>query len=77
MDCANRMKRTEAGKLKIEEWHLPGGVILLEVSRNGSNTKDDLESFRSDVVDKLLAAGVQPSDRSKTEIGSSCAPTGR
>ena len=66
------MRRIEAGKLKIEEWDLPGGVTLLEVSRNGSNSEDDLESFQRDVVDKLLAAGVQPSDRSKTEIGSSC-----
>jgi len=70
--CANTMKRLVAGKLKVEEWHLPGGVTLVEVSRNGSNTDDDLKSFRREVVDKLIAAGVTPSDRSKTEIGSNC-----
>lgn len=70
--CTNRMKRLKAGRLKIEEWHLPGHVTLVEVSRNGDNTQADLDSFRHDVVDKLLAVGVKPSDRSKTEIGSSC-----
>ena len=71
-DCSNRMKRLKAGKLKVEEWRLPGGITLVEVSRTGSNTPADLESFQRDVVDKLIAAGVKPSDRSKTEIGSSC-----
>lgn len=71
-DCANTMKRVKAGKLKVEEWHLPGGITLVEVSRNGSNTEDDLESFQREIVDKLIAAGVKPSDRSKTEIGSNC-----
>lgn len=71
-DCANRMKRLRAGKLKVEEWDLPGGITLVEVSRNGANTQADLESFQREIVDKLIAAGVKPSDRSKTEIGSDC-----
>jgi hypothetical protein len=66
------MKRLKSGRLKVEEWHLPGDVTLVEVSRSGDNTQTDLDSFRRDVVDKLLAAGVEPSDRSKTEAGSSC-----
>ena len=71
-DCANTMKRLTAGKLKVEEWHLPGGITLVEVSRSGSNTQADLEEFQREIVDKLIAAGVKPSDRSKTEIGSNC-----
>lgn len=71
-DCTNEMTRLEAGKLKVEEWHLPGGIILVEVSRNGANTQAALESFQREIVEKLVAAGVKPSDRSKTEIGSSC-----
>ena len=63
------MKHVKAGKLKVEEWHLPGGVTLVEVPRNGSTTQGDLESFQRDIVDKLIAAGAKPSDRSKTEIG--------
>jgi hypothetical protein len=70
--CSSRMLRLKAGKLKVEEWHLPGGVTLVEVSRSDANTQDDLDSFRSKVVDKLVEEGVKPSDRSKTEMGSDC-----
>ena len=31
-----------------------------------------LAAFRSEVVDKLLAAGAHPLDRSKTELGAEC-----
>ena len=69
--CANQMTRYKAGDLKIEEWHLPKGHILIEVSSNGSDTPEDLKSFR-EIVDKLVKAGATPSDRSKTELGSDC-----
>jgi len=70
--CSSKMTRFKAGKLKVEEWHLPGNVTLVEVSRNGLNTQDDLDSFRSKIVKNLVKAGVKPSDRSKTELGSDC-----
>ncbi len=70
--CTNKMTRLKAGALKVEEWHLPGDVTMVEVSRNASSSPSDLDSFRRDVVDQLLSVGVKPSDRSKTELGSSC-----
>jgi hypothetical protein len=69
--CSSKMTRLKAGKLKVEEWHLPEGVTLVEVSRNGSNTPQDLESFQ-EIVGKLVKEGVEPSDRSKTELGGDC-----
>jgi hypothetical protein len=45
---------------------------MLEVSRNGKDTKKDLAAFKADIADPLIAAGVKPSDRSKTELGSAC-----
>jgi hypothetical protein len=70
-NCTNQMTRYKAGDLKIEEWRLPGGETLIEVSHNGSDIEKDLESFQK-IVDKLLKAGAKPSDRSKTELGSNC-----
>jgi len=70
--CTSAMTRLKAGTLKVEEWHLPGGVIIVEVSRNGSTSESDLAAFQQDVVKKLLGAGVKPSRSSKTELGSSC-----
>jgi hypothetical protein len=70
--CIAKMSRLKAGKLKVEEWHLPGEIVMVEVSRNGADTPIDLQSFQSEVVDRLVRAGVKPSDRSKTELGSDC-----
>ena len=66
------MTRLKTNSLKVEEWYLPGDVVMVEVSRNASPSDSDLESFQRDVVTKLLSAGVKPSDLSKTELGSSC-----
>jgi hypothetical protein len=73
-ECTVKMSRRKADKLglKIEEWHLPGNVVLVEVSRNGADTPAELESFQREVVAPLVEAGIKPSDRSKTEAGSSC-----
>jgi hypothetical protein len=72
MGCTSKMTRLKTNTLKVEEWHLPGDVVMVEVSRNASPSEADLASFQQDVVTVLLHAGVKPSDRSKTEIGSSC-----
>ena len=66
------MTRLKTTSLKVEEWHLPGDVVMVEVSRNASPSDADLKAFQEDVVAKLLRAGVKPSDRSKTELGSRC-----
>jgi hypothetical protein len=70
--CTSKMTRTKAGKLKVEEWALPGGVTMIEVSKNGEVTDDDPEGFRKKVVEKLVDKGIKPSDRSKTELGGTC-----
>jgi hypothetical protein len=48
------------------------------VSKRGADASAALAAFRSEVVDKLLAAGAHPFDRSKTELGTECkgAPSG-
>lgn len=71
LECVNEMTRYKAGDLKIEEWHLPGEETFIEVSHNGADTPQDLESFKK-IVAKLVKAGAKPSDRSKTELGSDC-----
>ncbi len=72
INCTSKMVRLKTNTLKVEEWHLPGDVVMVEVSRNASPSESDLVAFRQDVVERLIHSGVQPSDRSKTEIGSSC-----
>lgn len=68
--CDNEMRRTEIGNVRIEEWRTSSGR-LLEVSRVGSTSDDDLAAFRA-LVEPLFRAGVVPLDRSKTEAGSEC-----
>ncbi len=72
--CSSTMHRVKTKTLgaKVEEWHLPGDLLMLEVSRSGSDTKADLAKFEREIADPLLAAGVEPSDRSKTELGGDC-----
>ena len=69
--CYSTIARYEWNELKVEEWILPGGKRQLEVSRSGDNNDEQLASFR-EIVGKLDHAGVKPSDRSKSELGSSC-----
>jgi len=70
--CASQMVRFEVGELKVEEWHLPGDVVLVEVSRGGVDTPADLASFLKEVVEPLVGAGAKPSQSSKTDLGSDC-----
>ncbi len=70
--CVSTMTRLKAGDLKVEEWHMPEGVIVIEVSRNGADTPHDLSDFQATVVAPLLEAGIKPTDRSKTELGRTC-----
>jgi hypothetical protein len=70
--CSASVKRWNAGSLKVEEWRLPGDVLMLEVSGSGANSPAAAEQFRKRVVAPLLAAGIVPSVNSKTELGSRC-----
>jgi hypothetical protein len=65
------MTRYEADGFKIEEWLLPDGQRLLEISRNAEDGVSKRQSFQV-LVDQLIARGVRPADRSKTELGSDC-----
>ena len=69
--CLAQMTRYEADGFKIEEWLLPDGQRLLEISRNAEDSVSKRQSFQS-LVDQLMARGVRPADRSKTELGSDC-----
>ena len=70
--CTAAVTRWETGRLKIEEWRLPGDVLIIEVSGNDANTRVAMEHFRKRVAAPLFAAGIVPSTLSKTELGSRC-----
>lgn len=70
--CVTNVMRRQGARLKVEEWQLPGGVSMIEVSGHGANSEKALESFRARVVAPLLAAGIRPAADSKTELGSRC-----
>jgi hypothetical protein len=64
--------RKDAARIRVEEWRLPGGAVLLEVSGSGADTSAALARFRLQVVVPLLAAGIRPSPASKTDQVSRC-----
>jgi hypothetical protein len=72
--CKSTMRRWETKKLdaKIEEWKLPGGLVMFEVSRGGNDTSADLDKFKKQIGRPLLDAKVKPSSESKTELGGKC-----
>jgi hypothetical protein len=70
--CTAAVKRWESGRLKVEEWRLPGNVLIIEVSGKGANTGAATKQFRERVAAPLFAAGIAPSTLSKTELGSRC-----
>lgn len=70
--CNTTVTRRVAGNLKIEEWRLPGDVVVIEVSRGGENSPGAMEQFRKNIVAPLIAAGAVPSAASKTDLGSRC-----
>jgi hypothetical protein len=71
--CASTMTRLRAGKLKIEEWRLADGSVLLEASRPGRHEARSVQAFERQVLKPLLALKVQPLQRSKSAIGGDCA----
>jgi hypothetical protein len=70
--CPSTVTRKDTGRVRVEEWRLPGGALLLDVSSVGTDTPDALEQFRRQVAVPLLAAGIRPAQDSKTEQGSRC-----
>jgi hypothetical protein len=73
--CIATMTRRESADetRTVEAWKLSGETaVILEVSRKGPDTPAAAAAFRTEVVDKLIAAGAHPLDRSKTELGTEC-----
>ena len=70
--CPAAVTRKDAGRVRVEEWRLPGGALLLEVSGSGADTSAALTRFRLQVVVPLLAAGIRPAQESKTDRVSRC-----
>lgn len=70
--CASTMTRLRSGKLKIEEWRLADGSVLLEASRPAPYNPKSTRAFEHDVLKPLLALKIQPLERSKSAIGSDC-----
>ncbi|HQR09985.1 MAG TPA: hypothetical protein PLW68_01555 [Casimicrobiaceae bacterium] len=70
--CVADVMRRQGARVRVEEWQLPGGATMIEVSGRGENSAKALESFRARVVVPLLAAGIRPVADSKTELGSRC-----
>ncbi len=71
-NCKSAMTRLEAGALKVEEWRLPDGSRLIEVSRLGRDTDRARDMFRDQVVKPLLALQAQALQRSKSALGGEC-----
>ena len=70
--CTATVTRKVAGPLKLEEWHFPGDVVIIDVSLSSLNNADALERFRTRIAQPLFAAGVVPLSESKTDLGSRC-----
>jgi hypothetical protein len=71
--CGSTMTRLRSGQLKIEQWNLADGSVLLEASRPGRHTEASMRDFERQVLQPLLALKVQPLQRSKSAIGGDCA----
>ena len=71
--CASRMQRRQSKdeSLTVEQWTLANGEVVLELSSKGADSPTELKRFR-ELAGPLLAAGIKPLDRSKTEIGTQC-----
>lgn len=70
--CASTMTRLRSGKLKVEEWRLADGSVLLEASRPAPYHPKSTRAFEHDVLKPLLALKIQPLERSKSAIGGDC-----
>jgi len=71
--CPSTMTRLRSGRLKVEEWRLADGSVLIEASRSGPYHPKSIRAFEHDVLKPLLALHIQPLERSKSAIGGDCA----
>lgn len=71
--CGSKMTRLRSGKLKVEQWKMAEGSVLLEASRPGKHDPASMRAFEREVLQPLLALKVQPLERSKSALGGDCA----
>jgi hypothetical protein len=70
-----RLKRSDKKvDTKVEEWHLPTGETLIEVSWSGKRSLIEADDFERRVVGTLTAGKdqIRPLVDSKTALGSAC-----
>ena len=70
--CTAIVTRKVAGPIKLEEWHFPGDVVIIDVSMVSVNKPAALELFRTRIAQPLFAAGVVALPESKADLGSHC-----
>lgn len=74
--CSSLVERTKAQsqevELKVEQWSLPKGGVVIEVSMEGSDSDADLRRFRTHVTKRLMDVRAVPMEGSKSELGSEC-----
>lgn len=66
------LRRRSHDGLTAERWRTEAGAVVVEVSTRGPDTTAALAEFRHRVVEPLVAAGVRPMIRSKTDIAGEC-----
>ena len=74
-NCSAFMVRYDAKRARLEEWVLPGGQVVLEVSHAAPNSAAELARFKV-IADTLVAHGANPSALSKTRLASDCPAAG-
>lgn len=74
LGCSSEMTRRESkdGELKVERWSISNGAVVIEVSWTADLASASTSLFIKDVVQPLLATGIHPIDRTKTELGTQC-----
>ena len=71
--CKSTMTRLKFGAVSVEEWRLPGGRTIVEVSQSGQDTAADFAKFRDGFVKPLVETHkIGPLKASMTELGSAC-----
>ncbi len=69
--CSAIMVRYDSKRARLEEWTMPGGRVILEVSHAAKNTAAELARFRH-MVHTLIVHGADPSAFSKSKLASDC-----
>lgn len=65
-------REAKGSTVGVERWQLQSGAVFLEVSWKGPSTPAELEAGLATIVARLIASGVQPLERSMTDIASGC-----